>query len=242
MTTPRILLLQARSLDDPMLEQEVRCFVEQSGLPRDRFTPWNLTGGPPSLTEVRAHDAVMVGGSGDFYVSKRDLPHFDALIDLLRELVAKAVPTFASCFGYQCLTLALGGEIVHDPENLEVGTYELRLTEAGRADPLLSLLPERFLAQMGHKDRALRHPKGLPTLASSERSPNQAFRVPGAPIWATQFHPELTYETNLARYKHYLEGYAGHLDEAEIQATFERFSPSPETSALLPAFLRLVFS
>ncbi|MDF1562428.1 MAG: type 1 glutamine amidotransferase [Deltaproteobacteria bacterium] len=237
----KILLLQARRADDPMREQEVGCFVAQSGIPREGYTPWNLTEGPPTLAEVRRHDAVMVGGSGDFYVSKRDLPHFEPLLELLREIVQARHPTFASCFGYQCLVEALGGKIIHDPDNLEVGTFECTLTEAGRADPLLSTLPGRFQAQMGHKDRAQVGPPGTANLASSERSPNQAFRIPDAPIWATQFHPELSGDANLARYKHYLNGYAGHLTQSEVQATFERFRPSPEASHLLKDFVDLVF-
>lgn len=240
--TPSILLLQARLSDDPMREQEVECFVTQSGLPRESFTAWNLTEGSPSMREVRTHDAVMVGGSGDFYVSKRDLPHFDPLLELLREIVEARHPTFASCFGYQCLVEALGGEILHDPMNIEVGTFELTLTEAGQGDPLLSTLPETFSAQMGHKDRATSHPPGLTNLAGSRRSPYQAFRIPDAPIWATQFHPELSGEANLARYRYYLNGYAGHLTKSEVQATFDRFQPSPEASHLLKDFLKLVFA
>jgi len=239
--TPRILLLQARTQNDPMLLQELACFVSQSQLPEASFQPWNLCEAPPRLAQLKGVDAIMVGGSGDFYVSKGDLPHFEALLDFLRELVATRLPTFASCFGFQCLVKALGGSIVHAPEQTEVGSYELQLTPAGRSDELLGTLPERFLAQEGHKDQADRLPEGFLNLAGSPLSSLQAFRVPGAPIWATQFHPELTGAENLARYQHYLEGYAGHLSEQEIADTFDRFQESPESSGLLSAFVNLVF-
>ena len=237
----RILLLQARDEDDPMREEEVLSFAEKSGLTPEQFAQHDLLSGPPELSRVLEHDALMVGGSGDYYVSKRNLPAFDEQLDLLAEVVAAGHPTFASCFGFQLLTVALGGEIVHDPPSTEVGTYELRLTEAGRKDELLRTLPSRFMAQLGRKDRAARLPEGLHNLAASERNPHQAFRVPHQPIWATQFHPELDRQTNKDRFMRYLNGYAMHMTPAQKQAALDRFSESPETGGLLPAFLRLVF-
>ncbi len=239
---PRILLLQARDDDDPMAEHEHRCFADQSGLPIENVVVHDLCAGPPTLAQVRDFDCLMVGGAGDYYVSKQNLPHFEETLDLLREIVAARHPTFASCFGYQCLVAALGGEIVFDAANTEVGTYDLMLTEEGRRDELFGAMPDRFPAQLGRKDRAVRHPDGIPNLAQSEACPLQALRVPGAPIWATQFHPELDRETNADRYRHYLVGYAPHMSDEEMAAALERFVESPEASSLLQRFLDLVFS
>lgn len=224
-----------------MRQHEHQCFLERSGLQAEQVTCHDLTEGPPTASEVTAFDALLIGGSGDFYVSRRNLPDFERFIGLLGALVDRGHPTFGSCFGYQCLVEALGGEVVHDPTSAEVGTYELRLTEEGRRDPLFSTLPSVFRAQMGHKDRARRHPDGLPNLAASDLSPMQALRVPDQPIWATQFHPELTEETNVHRYLHYLDGYAPDLTEAERAERISRFEASPEASSLLRLFLDLVF-
>ena len=237
----RILLLQARAEDDPMKEEEVLSFAEKSGLPPEQFLQHDLLTGPPELSRVLDLDAMMVGGSGDYYVSKRNLPAFDELLELLAEVVAAGHPTFASCFGFQLLTVALGGEIVHDPSSTEVGTFELVLTAAGEKDPLLGSLPPRFMAQLGRKDRAARLPEGVSNLASSELNPHQAFRVPGQPVWATQFHPELAAETNRLRFLRYLDGYSMHMTPEERREALERFKESPETARLLPAFLQLVF-
>ena len=125
----------------------------------------------------------------------------------------------------------------HDPDNGEVGSFELELTEAGAADPLFGALPRRFIAQMGHLDRATALPPGLPNLAASARSPFQALRVPGSPIWATQFHPELDRRANHERYMAYIERYGGGERDAEYRAL-----PSPHASGLLPRFLGLVVS
>jgi GMP synthase (glutamine-hydrolysing) len=237
----RILLLQARDEDDPMKEEEVLSFAEKSGLTPEQFDQHDLVSGPPKLSRVLDYDAMMVGGSGDYFVSKRNLPAFDELLGVLAEVVAAGHPTFASCFGFQLLTAALGGEIVHDAPAMEVGTYALRLTEAGRKDPLLGSLPPRFMAQLGRKDRASRLPEGLVNLASSELCPHQAFRVPGQPVWATQFHPELDARTNKDRFMRYLDGYAMHMTPEEKRIALDRYRESPEASRLLPGFLRLVF-
>lgn len=238
---PEILLLQARDDDDPMREEEVLAFADKSGLPPERFVQHDLLAGPPDVSRVLAHDALMVGGSGDYYVSKRNLPAFDELLELLAEVARAGHPTFASCFGFQLLTVALGGEIVHDPPATEVGTYQLQLTAAGREDPLLGSLPPRFMAQLGRKDRASRLPDGCVNLAASERCPMQAFRVPGQPVWATQFHPELDADSNRQRYLRYLEGYSEHMTSEEQREALERYRDSPETVRLLPRFLELVF-
>ena len=237
----RILLLQAREENDPMREEEVLSFAEKSGLTPEQFDQHDLLAGPPELSRVLELDAMMVGGSGDYYVSKRNLPAFDELLDVLAEVVAAGHPTFASCFGFQLLTVALGGEIVHDARATEVGTYELRLTTAGQKDALLGKLPERFMAQLGRKDRAARLPEGLANLASSELCPHQAFRVTGQPIWATQFHPELDKRTNRDRFMRYLDGYAMHMTPEEKRTALDRYQESPEAASLLPAFLRYVF-
>jgi len=234
------LLLQARNADDPMAAHEHKCFVDQPGLAAGKVVVHDLCAGPPSLAEVRGYDALMVGGSGDYYVSGGNLPRFEAFLDLLREVVAAGYPTFASCFGYQSMVAALGGEVLQDVANTEVGTYVLRLTADGRADELFGELPDRFNAQLGRKDRAVRLPDGIPNLASSEACPFQALRVRGAPVWATQFHPELDRVTNADRYLHYIEGYATHMGDEDRANALDRFRDSPEASGLLRRFVELI--
>lgn len=223
-----------------MKDEERKSFAAKAGLDAERIVPQDILGGPPSLKQVRSHDALMVGGSGDYYVSKRNLPYFDATLDFLREVIDVAHPMFASCFGYQLIVEALGGEIVHDPEHLEVGTYDLTLTDAAIEDELFSYLPRTFRAQLGRKDRAERLPPGTVNLATSAFCPAYALRIPGKPIWATQFHPELDREENQARFIYYLEGYGSFMTPAERQETLDRFGESPEANELIPRFLKLV--
>jgi len=237
----KILLLQARLDDDPAKGDEHQSFAKRSGLPLENIEPFNLLEGTPTLAYVQRFDALLIGGSGDFYVSKQNLPGFNALVALLGEVTAVSHPTFASCFGFQLLAHALGGEIIYDPDSMEVGTYPVMLTEAGKQDELFGYLPEMFNAQLGRKDRAVRLPETAVHLAASQQAPFQALRVAEKPIWGTQFHPELTKHENLARFHRYAEGYSGIMDEAEMRKTLDRFQESPETENLIGNFLQIVF-
>ncbi len=237
----RLLLLQIREPGDRVIEEERSSFAEKAGLDVHQILLHNLLDGPPTQAEVEACDGLLVGGSGDYYVSKGHMPAFDELMRFFKEVADRAYPTFASCFGFQLLIQALGGQIVHDAANTELGTLELTLTQAGRNDPLLGTLPPTFNAQLGHKDRADRLPQGFENLATSKLCRFQAFRVPNKPIWATQFHPELDSHTNKGRYLRYLEGYAEHLTEQQREETLETYRDSPETGELLQRFIALVF-
>jgi GMP synthase (glutamine-hydrolysing) len=237
----QILLLQARNPDDSAKEEELNSFAARLGICPERIKSFDLLNGKLRLNVVRDYDALMVGGSGDYYVSKRNLPRFESLLAVLAEVAEIGHPTFASCFGFQCLVEALGGQIIHDPENTEVGTFRLQLTEEGQHDPLLGSLPGSFLAQLGRKDRAARLPNGYSSLAFSSRSPYQAFRVSDKPIWAFQFHPELNRDDNRKRFERYLDGYAAHMSVEEQKRTLSNFKESPETEKLLPRFMKLVF-
>lgn len=237
----RFLLLQIRDHGDRVIEEERASFAEKAGLEVEQILLHNLLDGPPTRARVEACDGVLVGGSGDYYVSKGHMPAFDELMRFFIELADRGYPTFASCFGFQLMVRALGGTIVHDVENTELGTLELSLTEAGRNDPLMGTLPEKFNAQLGHKDRADSLPPGFENLARSELCEYQAFRVPDKPIWATQFHPELDSITNKGRYLRYLEGYSEHLTDEQRAATLDTYRDSPETGELLRHFVNLVF-
>jgi GMP synthase (glutamine-hydrolysing) len=234
----KILVLQARRTDDPMMEQEQRCFYSATGLPPETFEFVNLVDRVPGYDDLQRCDALMVGGAGHYSVVERNGGFFSATDELLRRVVADGFPTYASCFGYQLMVAALGGKVVHDPDKTEVGAYTVRLTDDGRRDSLFRQLPDEFVAQMGHMDRARNMPPGLVNLAASEQSPLQALRVPGLPVWASQFHPELDQQANWERYQTYIERYdpVGFNDG---DGSFVSL-PSPETSTLLPAFLELI--
>ncbi|MEE2779952.1 MAG: gamma-glutamyl-gamma-aminobutyrate hydrolase family protein [Myxococcota bacterium] len=234
-STPRFLLLQARLPGDEMAAHERGCFADALGVDLETVVPWDLTSGTPTEAALESSDALLVGGSGQFSVLDND-PFIIAFIDVLADtVVERQVPTFASCFGFQGLVVAGGGVVVEDKDNTEVGTFDIQLTTEGATDPLLKSLAPQFRAQLGHKDRADRLPAGMVHLARSDRAPIQALRVAGTPIFATQFHPELTKEANIARYLRYWDEY-GDGDPAD-DPILKSMQDTPEASALLPRWV-----
>jgi GMP synthase (glutamine-hydrolysing) len=238
----RYLLLQVRNADDPMRAHEVGCFVRALRCPPDHLAVFDLLSGWPSPRDLARHDIVVLGGSGDYSVVEGG-PWLDAALAAMRELNHMNKPTFASCWGFQAMALAMGGEVVTDTSRAEVGTHELFLTDAGRHDavfgPLAAAGPV-FLGQMGHKDVVVRLPGDAELLASSHRVQNQAFRFPDKHIYCTQFHPELDRQSlleRLRRYPSYVEQIAG--------MPYEQFAErhcheSPHAGGLLIRFAELV--
>ena len=222
-----------------MSAHEVRCFAESLGCATDDIEVCDFVHAPPDASHWKAADAVLFGGSGDYSVVEGGpwLPH---VLESMRRLVDEGKPTFASCWGFQAMALALGGTVVTDLSRAELGTTDLWLTEAGLADPIFAPLGERFLGQSGHQDIVDSLPPGAVGLVSSDRVANQAFRIEGAPIYGTQFHPELTRETILDRlrtYPTYVENIA-RMPFAEFEATCQ---DSPGTQDILRRFVEEAF-
>src|SRR4249920_2535521 len=97
-------------------------------------------------------------------------------------------PFWGSCLGAQLLAAALGARVYAGPAP-EVGVLPVRLTERGRADPVLGRLPAEFGTLQWHGD-TFDLPSGAVLLASSDPYPNQAFRFERA--YGVQFHLEVS--------------------------------------------------
>jgi len=232
---PKFRLLQARHADDPVREEERAAFATQLDVPVYSIVPHDLLTAPNELGVVTdGVDAVLVGGSGKFSVLD-EAPWLSSFFDTLGALADAQFPTFASCFGFQGMVLALGGTVEHDEPNAEVGTYTLFTTEQASQDPVFGGLPARFDAQLGHKDRAVIFPDSAVLLAHSKRCPYQAMRV-GEQVYATQFHPELSYLGNRLRFERYLDDYSQVFGSERAARMLEEFTPSPHADTLLLSF------
>ncbi|MEQ8786886.1 MAG: type 1 glutamine amidotransferase [Pirellulaceae bacterium] len=235
----RFLLLQVRNADDPMRRQEVDCFARALNTSVRQIGVFDLLAGVPSRRELDAVDMVLLGGSGDYSVAKGG-PWIEPALVAMRELHDEAKPTFASCWGFQAMAKALGGEVVHDLDRAEIGTNPVQLTDAGRHDPVFGKLPDPFAAVMGHEDIVERLPPDALLLASTDRVIHQAFTFPGKPIYCTQFHPELNRQGLLERlraYPRYVEQIAG-VTADQFEA---RCGECDTTEQILRRFVRLVF-
>lgn len=228
-------LLQARNPSDPARQDEHAAFADKLGVRIHDIRPVDILSQKLDDRLLEASHALLVGGSGEYSVLDR-IPAILGFIDFLAKVAESGHPVFASCFGFQALALGLGGTVVHDEDNAEVGTYDLTLTPAGATDALFGTLPHSFKAQLGHKDQVRKMPSGCTNLASSERTRHQAYRVDGRPVYATQFHPELSWKENRARFERYYEEYGRVFGEEAARAQLEGHQPSPEANTLLSAF------
>ena len=234
----RFLLLQVRNPDDRMRSNEVRCFARGFGCSTAQIDVVDLLAGVPAQEALDRADVVLLGGSGDYSVA-RGGPWLPAALDTMAGLHDASKPTFASCWGFQAMARALGGEVVTDHSRAEVGSAWLELTPQGAEDPVFGALARRFRVLIGHEDIVTKLPVGATLLASSERVENQAYRFDGKPIYATQFHPELSRADivqRIATYPAYLP-----LANASTLEEFEAMTPeTPDVEALLARFLELV--
>jgi len=232
----RFILLQARRASDPVREEERDSFAAQLGVEPHQVHGLDIFNDSLDLQRVLDHDALLVGGAGEYGVLDPE-PRIAELVRFLVQATERGHPTFASCFGFQALVIGLGGTVVHDEAHAEVGTYRLRRLEPAVSDSLFSSLPSEFNAQLGHKDRAETIPQGVDVMAESDLCPYQAMRVTGTPVFATQFHPELTGSDNRTRFSRYMAQYGKLFGEEEAQRKLESHQPSPEANGLLARFV-----
>ena len=168
-------------------------------------------------------------------VSDRE-PWSEALVPWLQAAVGAGTPVLGICYGHQLLAHALGGEVAHHPEGVEIGTVTVERHAASASDPLLGGLPARFCAQAVHWQSVRRLPPEAVLLAGSAHEAHHAFRI-GERAWGVQFHPEFSDEALRA----YLDGLGPTLakeglDAAQIAAALR---PTPEAASVLPRFAKL---
>lgn len=230
-----ILLLQFRP-DPAMAAHEFDLIVKFSGRSPADFVRVDTAEQSLGISLLDGVDALMLGGSGDYLISRGDIPDIRAALKpFLAEARKRRVPTLGICFGGQLMTEAFGGAVELDEARAETGTFPVTKTPEAVADPLFAPLPATFEAQLGHKDFFTRLPEGAVRLAFSERSENQAWVFPGEPMYALTFHPELDMDAVLYRLDYYAKEYK--LTPEAIEEKRRVLKPSPEASTLLVRFL-----
>lgn len=243
MTTPaqtlRCLLLQVRDPGDPMGPHEIASFRRVLSPLAVDMTIFDLLGPTLRLRDLAGFDFALVGGSGDYSATGADAGAWlPPALDSLRLLHSSGVPAFASCWGCQGMAAAMGGRVVQDRSRAELGTHELVLTRAGRADPLFRSLGSPFKAQLGHEDLVEALPPRTTLLASSSRTTNQAYRFDDAPIYCTQFHPELDVAGTYARFAAYPK-YVEEVARQSLQEVVGQMEETPLANALIRRFVEL---
>jgi GMP synthase (glutamine-hydrolysing) len=123
-------------------------------------------------------------------------PEVTRQIDFARAAFMMGVPTWASCWGLQLATVALGGTVRRNPRGRELGVARaIAATAGGRSHPLLAKRPSVFDALCSHIDELDGLPPGAEVLAQNELSAVQALAMElpsGSILFGTQYHPEFT--------------------------------------------------
>lgn len=219
-----------------MEQHELGCLVRAGELDRSQFRILNATKEPLTPELYEQFEAVFIGGTGDFSVAQDRPEWFHPLVDWTKGLLEKGVPSLGLCYGFHLMAHAAGGEVKTRPDLEETGTYQVRLTDQGEQDELLSTLPGKFLAQQGHHDVVLSMPDPWVRLADSERCHWQAFRYPGKPYYGLQFHPELRREDFMDRMRAYAGSYAS---TPEVFEKIDKQVQETENQVVIQTFLRL---
>ena len=185
-----------------MIKNELECFKRIINLKSKNIEILDITREIITPKIIKKFDIVLVGGSGDYSIASGGI-FMKNTLNLMQFLYEKSKPTFASCWGFQAMAKAMGGEVINDLQLAELGTTKLKLTKEGKKDPIFKHLPDTFFCQMGHEDIVIKKPKNSTILASSKKIKIEAFCFNNKPIYCTQFHPELRVKDLKYRMKTY---------------------------------------
>jgi GMP synthase (glutamine-hydrolysing) len=224
------LLLSSRA-EDVAADGEYEAFLQATGLPSGRLRRIRMEAAPLPALELDDFAGIFVGGgpfnSSDAPWEKSDVQHRveRELGLLLDEVVARDFPFFGACYGVGTLGVHQGG-VVDRTYAEPISAVRVRLTEEGRADPVLAGMTAEFDAFVGHKEACTVLPSAAVLLATSDACPVQMFRVKQN-LYATQFHPELDLPGLLTRvhvYRH-----AGYFPPDEVDDLIARLTPAVVT-------------
>lgn len=206
------------------VDHEVRYFVPEivHHLPESRVHDV-AHDGVPAVEDLLGEDSaempvdgVVLSGSTAGVYEAADYPWMADLADLVRNLVAREVPTLGVCFGHQLINEALGGAVKH--RGLTAELVEVEFADDPLFEGVGSTVP------MVHGDHVVELGDGMEPTAAAEYYPLLASRHREAPLWTVQYHPELT-DRLLPRIAEDF-GWAGSWDfsSVTVERTFENFA------------------
>jgi GMP synthase (glutamine-hydrolysing) len=150
---------------------------------------------------VRRNPAALVLSGGPSSIYADGAPQVDPA------LFRAGVPVFGICYGFQAMTVALGGTVEHTGTR-EYGRTELEVTGDGGA--LHEDLPAHHPVWMSHGDSVSKAPEGFTVTAGSKDNPVAAFESIQRRLAGVQYHPEVAHSPHgqevLRRFLHEIAG------------------------------------
>lgn len=135
---------------------------------------------------VKDYDGYIITGSP---ASVNDnLPWIAPLMNLIREIDQRQIPTFAACFGHQAVAVALGGAIGKNAHGWSLGIEPTSFTGL---EEWMKPAQATLKLYAANKEQVIRLPKQAINLGGNPRCVYASFRI-GTHLFTTQYHPELT--------------------------------------------------
>ena len=148
----------------------------------------------PLPEELESTDMLIImGGPQSPATTLKECPWFDAQAEmrLIDRAIEAGKTVIGVCLGSQLIGEALGAAFCHSPEK-EIGKFPVRLTEAGKANPLFEAFGHELNVGHWHNDMPGLTPQAK-VLAYSEGCPRQIVQY-GERVYGFQCHMELTPE------------------------------------------------
>lgn len=150
--------------------------------------------GDPLPEELENLDLLIImGGPQSPATTREECPWFDAQAEkaLISRAIEEGKTVIGVCLGSQLIGEALGAAFCHSPEK-EIGKFPVRLTDAGKANPLFEGFGSVLNVGHWHNDMPGLTPQAK-VLAYSEGCPRQIVQY-SERVYGFQCHMELTPE------------------------------------------------
>lgn len=159
--------------------------------------------GHPIPKDVKGLGGLIVMGGPETVYRLDRYPYLRDEMALIESALKAGKPILGVCLGSQLLAAALGAAVRRGDQR-EIGWSSVRLNDGAKDDRLMRGLPTEFVAAHWHSD-VFDLPKDAVALASSEKTPVQAYRY-GAKAYGLLFHAEMTREILTALVSEFGEG------------------------------------
>lgn len=194
----KILLVSPRQ-GEAIAHAEREDVLRATGL--DTITQRLLDDESKTVGDTTDFDGIIVGGSPLLVTDPTFGPWQRHVHNELAALLERDQPVFFLCYGNTFVATHTGGEANREWAE-DSGPTVVRLTDAGKKDPLTKDLPEEFLALTGHTENAASLGAGVQLLATGPTCPIQVIRA-NKTSWACQFHAEMDANAMQTRMDYY---------------------------------------
>ena len=192
-----ILIIQNCKIESP---GTIRNYLNEHSLPYQIIHTYNNHDFPP----IDSISSVINLGCPHSASTYESVPYLKNLYAFVAQIVRANKPYLGICFGAQILARVLGAQVTKN-DKMEIGTYEVTLTDKGKSDSIFAGITSPFNVFHWHGD-TFKIPFGAELLATGVDCINQAFRQNN--MIGIQFH----FEADIKEVPTWCDAYADELE------------------------------